>query len=248
MEFLSGDVRIAYDDEGGGRPIVLVHGFASNRKLNWRSTGWFDVLIDAGFRAVAPDLRGHGQSAKLYDPGDYTPEKMTADVLGLLDHLDIGQADLMGYSMGARLAIELVRRHEDRLGRAVLAGVGENILSDMNGEVIARTLEAEEPQMVDDPTAREFRAFADRQRGDLRALAACMRGYRAPLDREALARTQVPLLFIVGGDDALIGRPQPLQVINPRADLKIVPDRDHMTVIADSRFKKAVMAFLAMDA
>ena len=105
MELFSGkDGRIAYIDEGEGAPVLLIHGFASNARTNWRDTGWMRFLGGHGFRAIALDNRGHGASDKLYDPESYTGPAMAEDALGLLDHLEIAKADVIGYSMGARIA------------------------------------------------------------------------------------------------------------------------------------------------
>jgi pimeloyl-ACP methyl ester carboxylesterase len=94
--FRNGDVEIAYFDEGTGEPIVLVHGFASTKEVNWVAPGWVTTLTRAGRRAIALDNRGHGASSKLYDPADYHTSKMADDVAALLDHLKIERADVMG--------------------------------------------------------------------------------------------------------------------------------------------------------
>src|SRR5450432_2212437 len=94
--FKHGDVEIAYLDEGDGEPIVLVHGFASNKEVNWVAPGWVTTLTRAGRRVIALDDRGHGQSSKLYDPAEYHSAKMAEDVAALLDHLGIERADVMG--------------------------------------------------------------------------------------------------------------------------------------------------------
>src|SRR5687767_7954586 len=101
MHFLDHDgFRIAYIDEGAGEPVVLIHGFASTHFINWVSPGWVKTLRDAGYRVVALDNRGHGQSSKSYDPEDYRRERMASDSAALLSSLGIGQAHVFGYSMG----------------------------------------------------------------------------------------------------------------------------------------------------
>src|SRR5674536_247917 len=102
--FRNGEVEIAFLDEGAGEPIVLVHGFASTKEVNWVNPGWVATLTGAGRRAIALDNRGHGASSKLYDPTAYHSAMMAEDVRALLDHLSIERADVMGYSMGARIA------------------------------------------------------------------------------------------------------------------------------------------------
>ena len=98
--FHHGDVEIAYLDEGEGEPIVLVHGFASSKNVNWVYPTWVSELRKGGRRVIALDNRGHGDSAKLYDPAQYSIPIMASDVVALMDHLDIERADVMGYSLG----------------------------------------------------------------------------------------------------------------------------------------------------
>src|SRR5258708_7884298 len=99
-------VRIAYEIAGEGRPIILAHGFASDRKQNWKDVGWYETLAGAGFRVVALDFRGHGESDKPHDDSLYG-DKMLGDVLSVMDAAGIEPADLMAYSMGAILSLAL---------------------------------------------------------------------------------------------------------------------------------------------
>src|SRR5262245_21812839 len=122
--FNNDGVDIAYLDEGEGEPVVLVHGFASTKEVNWVNPGWVSTVTRAGRRAIALDNRGHGASAKLYDPAAYHSAVMAEDVRALLDHLAIPRADVMGYSMGARIAAFLALAHPDRVRSAVLGGLG----------------------------------------------------------------------------------------------------------------------------
>src|SRR5215467_15448907 len=107
--FTSGGLTLAYDDimpEGGANgTVLLVHGFATSRAENWRRLGWYGAFERKGYRIVALDLRGHGQSAKPHDPAAYGAGAMLGDIVALMDHLKLGRVDLMGYSMGARLAL-----------------------------------------------------------------------------------------------------------------------------------------------
>src|ERR1700722_18557675 len=105
--FAHDSVEIAFLDEGKGEPIVLVHGFASNKEVNWVAPGWVSTLTGAGRRVIALDNRGHGASAKLYDPAAYHSSIMAEDMRALLDHLSLPRADVMGYSMGARITAYL---------------------------------------------------------------------------------------------------------------------------------------------
>src|SRR5436305_15085139 len=100
--FTSGDVEIAYDDIAphgpAERTLLLIHGFASNRNEGWKRTGWYQAFERRRMRVIALDQRGHGESAKLYNPDDYLREKLAGDAIALMDHLGVGRADVFGYS------------------------------------------------------------------------------------------------------------------------------------------------------
>jgi pimeloyl-ACP methyl ester carboxylesterase len=243
--FRHGALEIAFLDEGQGEPIVLIHGFASNKEVNWVQPGWVAALTGAKRRAIALDNRGHGRFAKLYDPADYHTRRMGEDVLALLDHLKLQRADLMGYSMGARIAACLALDHPARVRSAILGGLGMNLI-DGTGEPdrIAAALEAPDPARVTDPEARMFRTFADQTRSDRRALAACIRGSRQRLTRAEAAAIRVPVLIVAGTKDAIAGSPEALAALIPGARAVSIPRRDHMRTVGDKLFKAAVLDFL----
>lgn len=243
--FRNGPVEIAYLDEGQGDPIVLVHGFASNREVNWVYPGWVTALTGAGRRVIALDNRGHGQSTKLYDPSDYHTSKMADDVRALLDRLGIARADVFGYSMGARIAAFLAAAHPDRVRSIILGGLGYKLIDGVGlPETIAQALEAPSLADVIDPTGRTFRAFADQTRSDRRALAACIRGSRQTLSVDEVAAIATPALIAVGSKDDVAGPAGKLAAIMRNARALEIPDRDHMLAVGDKLFKTAVLQFL----
>jgi pimeloyl-ACP methyl ester carboxylesterase len=243
--FHNGPIEIAYLDEGAGEPIVLIHGFASSKEVNWLHPGWVMALTRAGRRAIALDNRGHGQSSKLYDPADYHTEKMADDVRALLDHLSLGRADLMGYSMGARIAAFFALAHPTRARSAILGGLGAHLVDGVGlSPEIADALEAPSLADVTDPVGRTFRAFAEQTKSDRRALAACIRGSRQTLTRQQAAAIRVPVLIAVGTKDTVAGSPHELAALMPGAKVLDIPDRDHMLAVGDKVFKAGVLAFL----
>jgi pimeloyl-ACP methyl ester carboxylesterase len=245
QRFESDGVRIAYIDEGEGEPILLIHGFASNVTANWIDPGWVRALTEAGRRVIAFDNRGHGRSEKLYDPGRYGAPLMAEDARRLLDHLGIARADVMGYSMGARIATFLVLAHRERVRSAILAGAGINLVRGMVGTgPIAKALEAPRIEDVTNDTARSFRAFAEKTGSDLKALAACMRGPREKITPEDLARIAVPILVAAGSEDVIAGSGRELATLIPGAQLLDITGRDHMKAVGDARFKQGVLDFL----
>ena len=244
--FRNDGVDIAYLDEGEGDPVVLVHGFASTKEVNWLHPGWVSTLTRAGRRAIALDNRGHGASAKLYDPAAYHSAVMAEDVRALIDHLGIPRADVMGYSMGARIAAFLALAHPDRVRGVVLGGLGIRLV-DWVGlpESIADALEASSLADVQDPQGRTFRAFAEQTKSDLRALAACIRGSRQTLSRQDCARLTMPVLVAVGSKDDVAGSAQTLAALLPQGRALDIPGRDHMQAVGDRVFKEGVLDFLA---
>jgi pimeloyl-ACP methyl ester carboxylesterase len=244
--FKNGPVEIAYLDEGDGEPIVLVHGFASNKEVNWVAPAWVSTLTRAGRRVIALDDRGHGQSTKLYDPADYHTALMAGDVRALLDHLGVERADVMGYSMGARITAFLASSHPDRVRSAILGGLGIRLVEGVGlPESIAEALEAPSLDDVSDPTGRVFRAFGDQTKSDLRALAACIRGSRQTLSRTEAAALRVPVLIAVGTRDVVAGSAQELAKLIPGAEALDIPDRDHMLAVGDRMYKARVLDFLS---
>jgi pimeloyl-ACP methyl ester carboxylesterase len=247
--FKNGPVEIAYLDEGDGEPIVLVHGFASNKEVNWVAPAWVSTLTRAGRRVIALDDRGHGQSTKLYDPADYHTALMAGDVRALLDHLGIARADVMGYSMGARITAFLASSHPDRVRSAILGGLGIRLVEGVGlPESIAEALEAPSLDDVSDPTGRVFRAFGDQTKSDLRALAACIRGSRQVLSRTEAAALRVPVSIAVGTRDVVAGSAQELAKLIPGAEALDIPDRDHMLAVGDRVYKARVLDFLTQRA
>ena len=247
--FRRGEVELVYLDEGQGDPIILIHGFASSKEVNWLQPGWIRTLTQAGRRAVALDKRGHGQSTKLYDPAQYHSAILADDVLALLDHLEIERADVMGYSMGARIAAFLALAHPSRVRSAILGGLGSKLVDGVGlPESIAEALEAPSIADVADPTGRMFRAFAEQTKSDLRALAACIRGSRQTLAREQVADIHVPVLVAVGTKDPVAGSARELADLIPGARALDIPDRDHMLAVGDKVFKAGVIDFLSQRA
>jgi pimeloyl-ACP methyl ester carboxylesterase len=246
QSFQHDGVDIAFLDEGEGEPVVLVHGFASTAAVNWVQPGWVATLTRAGRRAIALDNRGHGASSKLYEPAAYHSATMAEDVRALLDHLGLARADVMGYSMGARITAFLALAHPERVRSIVLGGLGSRLVDGVGlPESIAEALEAPSLAAVTDPQGRVFRAFAEQTRSDLKALAACIRGSRQTLSRADVAAMQVPALVAVGTKDEVAGSAHELAALLPAGEALDIPRRDHMQAVGDRVFKEGVLAFLA---
>jgi pimeloyl-ACP methyl ester carboxylesterase len=244
--FHNGAVEIAYLDEGEGDPILLVHGFASTKNVNWVYPAWVSELKKNGRRVIALDNRGHGDSGKLYDPAQYGVETMAGDVTALMDHLGLERADVMGYSLGARMTATLALSQPQRLRSVILGGIGIGMIEGGGpGENVAAALEAPSLEDVSDPVGRTFRAFADQTRSDRRALAACLRGSRRLMTRDEAAGIAVPVLIAVGTADEIAGSAHALSEIIPGSEVLDIPNRDHMRAVGDKVYKSGVLEFLS---
>jgi pimeloyl-ACP methyl ester carboxylesterase len=246
-QFTSDGLSLAYDDFGppdARKAIVLVHGFAANRYENWKRMGWYDALTAKGLRGLAFDNRGHGESAKPHEPEKYAREAMARDVFALMDHAGVERAHLLGFSMGAHIALAAALADEGRIDHLVVAGVGGRIFEpprDPDG--MARAMEADSPDAIADPMLRSFRQFADEQKEDRLALAACSRAPRAAITADALSAIRRPTLVIAGARDQLAGPPQGLADAIAGAKAVSIPGCDHFSMIAHGLFKASVFDF-----
>jgi pimeloyl-ACP methyl ester carboxylesterase len=249
--FNSDGVSIAYVDvpphhEGPGDPILLIHGFASSHAVNWANTLWVKTLTRAGYRVIAHDNRGHGESEKLYDPAAYHSFVMADDARRLLDHLRIERADVMGYSMGARITAHLALAAPDRMRSAILGGLGIHLVEGVGLPLgIADAMESRSLDELTDPMQRMFRAFAEQTGSDLRALAACIRGSRQALTKAEVASIGLPTLVAVGTRDDVAGSGPELARLLPHATALDIPGRDHNLAVGDKVHKQGVLDFLA---
>jgi pimeloyl-ACP methyl ester carboxylesterase len=241
------DVEIAYYRWGPptGRPLVLLHGFISSTQHSWEERGVVAALVSAGHRVVAIDHRGHGRSGKPHDPALYGETKMACDVIRLLDIIDAPEVGMVGYSMGAVVAL-IATACDKRIGRLAIGGVGASVaaLADTERQAherkaIVAALRADDPATI---TSRAvgFRTFADYVGGDRLALAAQAEAlHRQPLP---LDRITVPTLILAGDADVLAPGPEKLAGAIPGSSLQVVPG-DHLGVPAGAPFISALVEF-----
>jgi len=244
--FLSAGIELAYEIYGEGRPILLIHGFASSGIINWVETGWVEALNKAGWQAITLDNRGHGKSRKLYDPKLYFAHDMADDAARLLDRLGHATLPVMGYSMGARILAFLAVRHPERVKCAVWGGMGLDLITGLSTtEEIIAGLTADSLDEVKGATGRQFRIFADHSKSDRPALAACLTSSREPMAEADVRKIAQPTLVAVGERDDLAGDPQALARLLARGQALVIPRRNHMLATGDARFKAAALDFLA---
>src|SRR5258706_3542880 len=243
MDFDSDGVRLHYEVHGPerGAPLVVVHGFASDYRLNWVGTRWQEALTTAGFRVIGLDCRGHGHSDKPHDSAAYAIGIMGRDVTRLMDHLEVHSAGYLGYSIGARIRPQVVIDSQERVRRAVLGGIGASG-SIRSAAAIAEAFLRDEP--TEDPIAQSFHRFASaRPANDLKALAACITGLRPEWDPARLAAIETPILVVAGDRDELVPDAPELVELIPSSRLVTIPDGEHIGAGPARRVKRAAFDF-----
>ena len=246
-QFTSDGLSLAYDDFGprdARKAVVLVHGFSANKYENWKRMGWYDAIAAKGMRGLAIDNRGHGESAKPHEPEKYARESMARDVFALMDHAGIECAHLVGFSMGSHISLTAALLDGGRIDHLVVSGVGGKIFEPgRDPDAMAQAMEAPTPDGIADPMLKSFRHFADEQKEDRLALAACSRGPRTPFTPDTLMGVRRPTLVIAGMRDQLAGAPQGLADAIPGAKAVTVPGCDHFSLISHGLFKASVFDF-----
>lgn len=209
-------------------PVVLIHGFATSTERTWRDPGWFDLLADAGRQAIGIDLLGHGDAPKPTDPSAYV------DLAGpVVEQLPEGQIDIIGYSLGARTAIEIALANPDRVRKMVLAGVGRNVMqhdspdeSPMSAHIVQR-----------------FEALIAMSGSNSAALKACMSVDRPAFTPAQLAELNIPCLIVMGDED-FAGPPEPLADALPNSQVKLLRNIDHFGLPKQFGFIDAALEFI----
>jgi pimeloyl-ACP methyl ester carboxylesterase len=234
-------LSLYYDDQGDGRAVVLLHGFAADTNVNSVRAGILDALLDEGYRTVALDARGHGLSSKPTDPAAYADDAMRRDVVALLDHLALSECIVIGYSMGAHTAVRLAV-DEPRVKALALLGIGdagggEDDGAD-SGQSMMEALAATDPNDIEDATLRRFRVMAGMDTAPLVAMMSA--GWAGREERPEAV--DVPVVLIVGDDDEEAGDPTRLAE-QLHAQLVRVPG-DHFSANGRPEVRRALLEFL----
>lgn len=217
-------IGLSYLSEGSGDPVLLLHGFSSAAR-EWWKTGVAQTLA-AERRVIAPDLRGHGESDRPKRPGSYGM-RMLRDIVELLDHESLAAPDVIGFSMGAELALALGVHHPDRVRSLTLAGSGWS------------------PDGILDEYRKWFDLLADRSESP-DALRTLIEGVPEVTDlpSDAVAALPMPLQGIIGElDDE---RPYMERICTVRPDFRpqILPGLDHIGTWRSPEFPALLKAAL----
>ena len=233
-------VRIAYDFVPGDRPVLLVHGFASTAQVTWAGTGWVRAVQEAGRGVITPDLRGHGRSDKPHRADDYLPRQLAADLVVVLDALELEQVDVIAYSMGSRVAAALARLAPERVHRLVLGGAGpDELFETWHPDAVRRFVT--DGTVSADPSIAAVLGAAITAGADREALVACVGGVAgSSLDVPA----EIPVLYVAGGADSIPAGVAELARARGSEYLELA-GRDHVNTLTSREFKRAALHFLA---
>lgn len=236
---------LAYREMGEGRPVVLVHGLFSNGWVNWIRYGHAQLLADAGYRVIMPDLRGHGMSAAPHDAGYYPPDVLADDGETLIRHLGLTDYDLGGYSLGGRTVLRMLVRGA-RPRKAILSGMGLEGILDPNKrrDFFRRVLTGLGLHTRGSP-AWMAEAFLKTTGGDGLAMLPLLDTFVATTGEEIEAIT-IPTLVLSGVDDHDNGSSAELAALLPQGELVEIAG-NHMTSVLQPSLGQSILEFLSQD-
>jgi pimeloyl-ACP methyl ester carboxylesterase len=223
-------------------PVVLaVHGFASTARDNWMAAGWPRALEPLGCRLITFDLRGHGASDSPHDPASYSSSLLRADALAVLDSFGVARAHWLGYSLGARLGLEVARDAPDRVVSLSLGGLpSKDPLAAF--DIAAARLQFDTSADIADPVTADLVSAMGAPGRDPLALFAFVEGLRAE-PSAAIDGVDQPTLLVTGDADAIANDPASLAA-RLGAELVMLPGRTHSNAVSARLFKESVVAFI----
>jgi pimeloyl-ACP methyl ester carboxylesterase len=238
-----GGVRLAVHRLGAGRPVLLLHGLFSSAEVNWIKFGTAQKLAHAGFKAIMPDLRAHGQSEAPHDPAAYPEDVLVKDVLAVVGQLGLTDYDLGGFSLGARTAVRAVLAGLSPR-RLVLGGMGLEGLSGWaeRSAFFVDAIDRYDQIERGDPAymAKQFMKTMKVDRVAAQLLLASVDDTPA----EALAGIAMPTLVVCGAEDQDNGSAPALAEALPDGRYAEVPGT-HMSSVTQRQFGEAIAHFLA---
>jgi len=239
-------IRLAWrelgPEAGGGRPLVLIHGYFSNAVTNWVRYGHAALLADAGFRVIMPDLRAHGDSDKPHEGRFYPPDILADDGFALVAHLGLTDYDLGGYSLGGRTVMRMLTKGAAPR-RAVLAGMGlEGMVHTAGRGVYFRHVLTHLGSFARGTSEWMTEAFLKTTGGDPVALLHVLDTFvDTPL--AAIEAVATPALVATGAEDDDNGSGRALAESLPHGRFAEIPG-NHMSAVTKPELGRAIADFL----
>lgn len=237
--------RLAVHRLGAGRPVLLLHGLFSSAMVNWIKYGHAAKLAEAGFEAILPDLRAHGQSDAPHDAAAYPPDVLVKDVRAIVDALELSDYDLGGFSLGARTAVRAVLAGLTPR-RLVLGGMGIEGLGQWarRSAFFVNAIDRFDEIRRGDPDyiAQQFMKTMKVDRLAARLLLNSV----DDTPPEALVAITMPTLVVCGAEDQDNGSAPALAEALPDGRYVEVPGT-HMSSVTQRQLGEAIVDFLARD-
>ncbi|MET3141968.1 UNVERIFIED_ORG: pimeloyl-ACP methyl ester carboxylesterase [Arthrobacter sp. UYEF2] len=246
-------------DDAGLRPVLLLHGFSSSSKLNWHDTGWVAALLEAGRRVITVDLPGHGRSGAPEDMDSYSPSRIRADLLQIAFDAGVrplrngdptSGVDVVGYSLGARLAWEFGATQPEIVRRLVLGG--PNIADPLAAFdlIAAQNYLADGTPIADPSTSGLLKMAMLLPSNNIFALLSLVDAIKAEPFDPAEAVPHMPMLLVAGDQDERAATMPQLAELGIRAgsmaEQLTLPGRSHTNAITSRAFKQGAIAFLGV--
>jgi pimeloyl-ACP methyl ester carboxylesterase len=245
--------------DAGLRPVLLIHGFSSSSKLNWEDTGWIAAFRDAGRRLITVDLPGHGRSGAPEDLDSYSPSRIRADLLQIVFDAGVrpvhegdpaSGVDVVGYSLGARLAWEFGATQPELVHRMVLGGPN---IADPLAEfdlIAAQRYLADGTPIADQSTAGLLKMAMLLPSNNIFALLSLVEAIKAEPFDPAEAVPHMPMLLVAGDKDERAATMPQLAGLALRAgsmaEQLVLPGRNHTNAITSRAFKQGAISFLGV--
>jgi pimeloyl-ACP methyl ester carboxylesterase len=232
-------LKMYYEVHGSGDPVVLLHGAFMTIPLNW--TGWIDELSKTR-KVIAVEMQGHGRTADI--PREPTSENLADDVSALLKYLNIPRADVIGYSMGGRVAMDVAVRHPDQVRKVVV--ISSTFSRDGMTEESRDAMAKLSPELFKgSPLEDDYKRLSPTpdQFANLVTRLASVDAKQKDLTADQIRSTTAPMFFIFGDADGIrlehIGEMFRLKGGEVHGDLRprsasrlaILPNTTHVTLM-----------------
>ncbi|XAS66043.1 alpha/beta fold hydrolase [Micrococcaceae bacterium Sec5.7] len=243
--------------DAGLRPILLIHGFSSSTRLNWEETGWLTALLEAGRRVITVDLPGHGRSGAPEDLDSYAPSRIRADLLQIAFDAGVRPVrdgdpssglDVIGYSLGSRLAWEFGATQPELVHRLVLGGPNTADPLAAFDLVAAQRHLADGTPIPDESTAGLLKMAQLLPSNNIFALLSLIEAIKGEPFDPAEAVPHMPMLLVAGENDDRAASMPELAALGAKAgsmvEQLVLPARSHTNAVTSRAFKQGAIAFL----
>lgn len=249
-KFKQNDVSISYEVYGTGKPIILLHGSIVDFNFNYVQTGWLKTLSENGFQVIGINFRGYGESDKSDDSSFYGTRNFNKDVVNLINHLELENVCLIGYSMGTVIALDLLDKHPEYFSKAVLIATGDGLIGIppfILGNILpglAKVLSFESfPSHLPSHVAAYWN-FLNQVGLDRKSMIAFSLAEYPHLSAEKAAEIDIPILIISGEKDIVLGQGIKVAQTLPKGEYLEIKGANHFTLAIDKEVHLSTIRFL----